>query len=165
MVIANNGFQDHEFWITFQVLNNAWFNLTIAAWKRWDCVWVFWSKTIADEEIFFVEPEKYDMIVFIWWGWAYTQYFHDKDYLRLAKWAKKIWAICIAPMIVSESGVFNWKTVTWRDSWNVQKNFIESNWASWSDWPVVVCGNIVTWNWPDAAELFAQKCVELINNE
>lgn len=165
MVIANNGFQDHEYWISFQVFHDAWFDITVAAGNKWNCIWVFGTKTLADEEIFFVDPHKYDMTVFVWWWWAYSQYFHDEEYLRLAKNSRKIWAICIAPMIVSESGVFNWKTVTgWDQGW-VQRSFIEKNWWIWSDDSVVVCGNIVTGNWPDAAEDFAKKCVEIINNE
>lgn len=164
MVVANSGFQDHEFWISFQVFHDAGIDITIAAGKKWDCVWVFGAKTVADVDIFLADASKYDMVVFIGGGWAYVQYFHDHFYLKLAKNAKKIWAICIAPMIVSESGVFNGKTVTWWDQAWVQKTFIEKNWWIWSDDSVVVCGNIVTWNGPDVAEEFAKKCVELINN-
>jgi len=165
MVIANNGFQDHEFWISFQVFHDAWIDVTVAAGKKWECTWVFGSKTVADTDIFLADASKYDMVVFIWWWGAYTQYLHDHFYLKLAKNAKKIGAICIAPMLVSESGVFNGKTVTGWDQGGMQRSFVESNGGFWSEDSVVVCGNIVTWNWPDAAEEFAKKCVELINNE
>lgn len=165
MVIANNGFQDHEFWISFQVFHDAWIDVTVAAGKKWECTWVFGSKTVADTDIFLADASKYDMVVFIWWWGAYTQYLHDHFYLKLAKNAKKIGAICIAPMLVSESGVFNGKTVTGWDQGGMQRSFVESNGGFWSDDSVVVCGNIVTWNGPDAAEEFAKKCVELINNE
>lgn len=164
MVIANDWFQDYEFWISFAVFHDAGFDITIAAGDKWECRGVFWARTVADVDLFFADATKYDMVVFIWWGWAYAQYFHDKAYLKLAKEAKKVWAICIAPMIVSESGIFNWKTVTWRDQDGVQKWFIEKNGWFWSDDSVVVCWTIVTWNWPDAAEEFAKKCVEVINN-
>jgi putative intracellular protease/amidase len=165
MVIANSGFQDHEFGISFQVFHDAWIDVTVAAGKKWECIWVFGLKTVADVDIFLADASKYDMVVFIGGWWAYTQYLHDHFYLKLARNAKKIWAICIAPMLVSESGVFNGKTVTWWDQWWLQQRFVESNGAFWSDDPVVVCGNVVTGNWPDAAEEFAKKCVELINNE
>lgn len=164
MVIANNGFQDHEYGKTFQIFQEAWLDITVAAENKWICVWVFWIKTTAEKELFLVKPTKYDMTVFIWWWWAYTQYFHDKNYLKIASESTKIWAICVAPMIVSESWIFNGKTVTWWDQWWVQRTFIEKHWWIWSDENVVVCGNIVTWNWPDVAELFAKKCLEIINN-
>ena len=162
MVIANNGFQDHEFGISFQVFHDAGLDITIAAEHEWECVWVFGLKTTADVTIPMADAKKFDMVVFIGWWWAYAQYFHDHFYLKLAREAKKIWAICIAPMIVSESGRFNWKTVTWWDQWWVQRSFIEKNWWFWSDESVVVCGDIVTWNGPDVAEEFAKKCVEVI---
>ena len=163
MVIANNGFQDYEFWIPFDMLNEAWVKVVIAAGKKWECVGVFGSKTIADKELDKVNWLEYDMVLFIGGGWAYSQYFHDKEYLRIAKEAKKIWAICITPMILSESGLFNGKNVTWWDQNGVQKKFIQDNWGFWVDKDVVVSGNIVTATGPDVAEEFARKCLELIN--
>ena len=71
-----------------------------------------------------VHGDKFEMVIYIWWGWALTQYLHNDDYLRISHEAKKLWAICIAPMVVSESGVFNWKIVTsWDDEW-LQRKFI-----------------------------------------
>jgi len=163
MVIANNGFQDYEFWIPFDMLNEAWVKVVIAAGKKWECVGVFGSKTIADKELDKVNWLEYDMVLFIGGGWAYSQYFHDKEYLRIAKESKKIWAICITPMILSESGLFNGKNVTWWNQNGVQKKFIQDNWGFWVDKDVVVSGNIVTATGPDVAEEFARKCLELVN--
>ncbi len=105
------------------------------------------------------------MIIYIWWWGCLTQYLHDEDYLRISQEAKKIWAICIAPMVVSESWVFNWKIVTsWDDEW-LQQNFIESYWGVWKDTEVVRYWNIVTANWPEAAEVFGKECVRLLEEE
>ncbi|HKL43682.1 MAG TPA: DJ-1/PfpI family protein, partial [Candidatus Absconditabacterales bacterium] len=76
---------------------------------------------------------------------------------------KKIGAICITPMILSESGLFNGKNVTGWDQNGVQKKFIQDNGGFWVDKDVVVSGNIVTATGPDVAEEFARKCLELIN--
>lgn len=162
MVIANNGFQDYEFWIPFDVFNNAGLKITIAAWKKWECIGIFWSKTIADIELERVKGSDYDIVVFIWWWGAYAQYFHDKEYLRIAKEAKKIWSICIAPMILSEAWIFNGKNVTGWDQNGVQKKYIQSNGWFWVDKDVVVSGNVVTANGPDAAKEFAEKCLEMM---
>lgn len=165
IVIANNGFQDYEFWVLFDMLTHAWISVSIAAWKTWECIWVFGSKTVADIELEKVKWENYDMIIFIWWWGAYAQYFWNKEYLRVAKEAKKIWAICIAPMIISASWVFNGKTVTsWDQNW-VQKKFIQNNWGFWVDKNVVVSGNIITANGPESAKEFAEKCLELIRKD
>jgi len=160
MVIANNGFQDYEFWIPFDMLNNAWVDVVVWAGRKWECVGVFGSKTIADIELEQISGANYDMVLFIWWWWAYSQYFHNKDYLRIARESKKIWAICVAPMILSESGIFNGKNVTGWDQNGVQKRFIQENWWFWVDRDVVISGNIVTANGPGAAEEFARKCLE-----
>lgn len=162
MIIANNWFQDYEFGVPFDIFHNAWIDITVWAGKKWECVWVFWSKTVADLDLDGVIASEYDMVIFVWWWWAYSQYFHDEKYLKIAKKANKIWAICIAPMILSESGIFIGKSVTsWDKNW-VQKKFIQDNWWFWVDKNVVVSGNIVTANGPDAAAEFANKCLELI---
>ncbi len=162
MVIANNGFQDYEFWTPFDMFNNAGLKITIAAWRKWECIGIFWSKTIADKELTQIRWWDYDMVVFIWGGGAFTQYLHDEEYLRIAKEAKKIWAICIAPMILSESGIFNGQNVTGWNQNDVQKKIIQENGGFWVDGDVVVCKNIVTANGPDAAMEFAEKCLEMI---
>ncbi len=164
MIIANNWFQDYEFGIPFDFFHHKWVKITIWAGRKSECVGVFWSKTIADKELEKIYGWDYDMVIFIGGGWAYSQYFHDKDYLRIAKEAKKLWAICIAPMILSESWIFNGKNVTGWDQNGVQKKFIQDNWGFWVDKDVVISGNIVTANGPDAAQEFAEKCLEIMKN-
>lgn len=161
-VIANNGFQDYEFAVPYDYFIENNIEVTISAEKQWECVGVFGSKTYADKEISEIDPTKYDMLIFIGWWWAYTQYFGNKDYLNLSKKAKKIGAICIAPMILSDSGVFYGKKVTGRDQWNIQKNYIQKNGWSFVEKPVVLCDNIVTADGPESANLFAMKCLDLL---
>ncbi len=162
MVVANNWFQDTEFSDPYDVFKSRWFDVTICAWNKWECVWVFGKRIQADIDINEAVLQDFDMFVFIWWWWAYSQYFWDKTYLNLAQKATKLWAICITPMILSDSWIFNWVKVTWRDQNNVQKNFITKNWWIFLDQDVVVCGNIVTANWPLVAWEFAEKCVSLL---
>lgn len=161
-VIANNGFQDYEFGIPYDYFVQSGITPTIAAGKLWSCHWVFGTKTHADKEIHDIKPSEYDMIIFIWWWGAYTQYFGNEDYLKLARWAKKIGAICIAPMIISDTGIFLGKKVTGRDQGNVQKNYIKKNWWIFVEESVVVCDNVVTGDGPDSASLFAMKCLDLL---
>ena len=132
MIVANNGFQDHEFSATYEALQEANAQVTIAAWRKWQCVWVFGLRIEA----------------------AYS--------LDVAQEAKKLWAICIAPMVVSESGVFNWKIVTSRDDEWLQRKFIEWYGGAWQDDPVIRYGNIITANGPEAAEMFGKECVKLL---
>ena len=161
-VIANNGFQDYEFATPYEYMLKNEIAITIAAGKTGECIWVFGTKTHADVEIHDVKPKDYDMIIFIWWGGAYTQYFRDEEYLKLGREAKKIGAICIAPMILADAGILYGKKVTGRDQWKVQKNYIKKNWWIFVQEQVVVCDNIVTADGPDAASLFAMKCLDLL---
>ena len=162
IIIANNGFQDHEFSATYEALQEANAQITIAAWRKGMCVWVFGQKADATYSLSEIHGDKFEMVIYIGWGWCLTQYLHDNNYLRIAQEAKKLWAICIAPMVVSESGVFNGKIVTSRDDEWLQQNFIESYGWVWKDEMVIRYGNIVTANWPEAAEMFGKECVKLL---
>ena len=102
IVIANNGFQDYEFWVPFDMLTHAWISVSIAAWKIWECIWVFGSRTVADIELEKVKWENYDMIIFIWWWELMLNIFEIKSISELPK-KQKLWAICITPMILSAS--------------------------------------------------------------
>ena len=165
MIIANNGFQDHEFSATYEALLDANAQITIAAWRKGQCVWVFGQKVEAAYELSEIKWDKFEMVIFIWWWGCLTQYLHDWDYLRIAQEAKKLWAICIAPMVVSESGVFNWKIVTSRDDEWLQQKFIENYGGVWKDEMVIRYGNIVTANGPEAAEMFGKECVKLLEDD
>jgi 4-methyl-5(b-hydroxyethyl)-thiazole monophosphate biosynthesis len=127
-------------------------------------VWVFWLRIDAAYSLNEIHGDKFEMVIYIWWWGCLTQYLHDTDYLRIAKEAKKLWAICIAPMVVSESGVFNWKIVTSRDDEWLQQNFIENYGGVRKDEWVIRYGNIVTANGPEAAELFGNECVKLLED-
>lgn len=162
MIIANNGFQDHEFSATYEALQEAGAQIMVAAWRKGQCVWVFWQKIEALYELNEVKWSNFELVIYIWWGGCLTQYLHDDDYLRIAKEANKLWAICIAPMVVSESWVFNWKIVTSRDDEWLQKRFIENYGWVWKDEPVIRYWNIVTANWPESAEMFGKECVKLL---
>ncbi len=162
IIVANNWFQDHEFSATYEALQEANAQITIAAWRKGQCVWIFGQKIEAAYSLNEVTGDKFEMVIFIWWGGCLTQYLHDKNYLRIAQEAKKLWAICIAPMVLSESGVFNWKIVTSRDDEWLQQNFIENYGGVWKDEMVIRYGNIVTANWPEAAEMFGAECVKLL---
>ena len=72
-------------------------------------------------------------------------------------------AICIAPYILSETGIFEWKEVTWWDDWvRTQITHIEKSWAIFKDEDVVQDWKIITANWPESATKFARKIVDFL---
>lgn len=164
-IVANNWYQDTEFWTTYKTLTAQWHNCEIASWKWWWCGWVFWTEIEDSKKIEDVNALDYDLLVFIWWGWAERQYHDNEKYLELAKSWKAVAAICIAPTILSYSWLFNWKEVTGRDNWEkTQIKQIEMNWWIFKYEEVVQDWKIITANWLEAATKFARKIVDFLKN-
>lgn len=164
-IVANNWFQDNEFWIPYKTLTAQWHECEIASWKWWYCRWVFWKEIENTKRLDEVNAIDYDLLVFVGWWWAENQYFNDEVYLSLAKQWKAIAAICIAPTILSYSGIFNWKEVTWWDDWEkTQISQIEKNWGIFKYEEVTQDWKIITANWPEAATKFAWKLVDFLNH-
>jgi putative intracellular protease/amidase len=163
MVIANKWFQDYEYGIPRNCFEDAWFKITVAAGVQWECVWAFGAKVKSDMSLSQADAQDYDMVVFVWGWWAYAQYFKDPEYLRLAKTAKSIWAICIAPTLISDAGVLSGKKCTGRDDGEYsQISYITANGWIYQPYDVVQDWNIITANGPWAAHEFAQKIVKFL---
>ena len=159
-IVANQDFQDFEYRIPREIIENEWFEINVAAENKWTCIGVFWHETTATISLKDVDWKDYDAIVFVWGGWALKQYKDHKDYLRIAWEAKILAAICIAPSIISDSWIFEDRYVTGRDDENeTWKNYIENNWAFFKKQNIVVDDNIITANWPQSAEAFAREIV------
>ena len=103
------------------------------------------------------------MVVFVGGGGAYNQYYKNPDYLELAKKAKSIAAICIAPTLLSDSGLFVGKQVTGRDDgfWT-QITYLKNQGAIYKDQPVVQDWNLITANGPQAAPQFARMITDYL---
>ncbi len=83
------------------------------------------------------------------------------EVLNVVRGAKKIAGICLGPMALAKAGVLNGKKATVFETAESKKLFRE-NGAIFSGEDVVVDGNIVTANGPNAAEEFGQALVELL---
>ena len=113
-----------------------------------------------------VNAEEYDMLVFVGGGGAYDQYYKNSDYLELAKKTKSIAAICIAPTLLSDSGLFVGKQVTGRDDgfWT-QITYLKNQGAIYKDQPVVQDWNLITANGPQAAPQFAWMIADYLQEK
>ena len=114
-VIANKNFQDFEYRIPREILEENKHQIIVCAENIWLCKGVFWHETTATISLKDAKWEDYDAIVFVGGGGALRQYQNHPDYLRLSTEAKLLCAICIAPSLVSDSGIFKGKQVTGRD--------------------------------------------------
>ncbi|AHB41427.1 ThiJ/PfpI protein [candidate division SR1 bacterium RAAC1_SR1_1] len=157
-VIANKKFQDFEYRIPREILENEGHQITICAEHTGLCVGVFDHETTATIALKEAKGADYDAIIFVGGGGALRQYQNHPEYLRLATEAKLLCAICIAPSIVSDSGVFKGKQVTGRDdeegTW---QQYIENNGGIFIKKNVVVDENIITANGPQSATAFGNE--------
>lgn len=157
-VIANKKFQDFEYRIPREILENEGHQITVCAEQTGLCIGAFDHETSATITLKDAKGTDYDAVIFIGGGWALRQYQNHPEYLRLASEAKLLGAICIAPSLISDSGLFQWKQVTGRDDeeWTWQQ-YIENNWWIFVKKNVVVDGNIITANGPQSAESFGKE--------
>lgn len=114
-IVANIGFQDDEFGIPFMILSEQGYQCDVASGFGGKCRGVFMKSIEKSLKFSEVNPENYDMLVFVGGGGAYEQYYQDEDYLALTQNAKAIAAICIAPTLLSDAGIYQGKQVTGRD--------------------------------------------------
>ncbi|HCB51289.1 TPA: hypothetical protein DEP21_01765 [Patescibacteria group bacterium] len=162
-VISNKNFQDFEYRIPREILDNEEYNISVCAENTGLCEGVFGHETTATIALKDAKGENYDAVVFVGGGGALRQYQNHPEYLRLATEAKLLCAICIAPSLVSDSGVFKDKQVTGRDDEEeTRKNYIENNGATFIKKNVVVDGNIITANGPQSAEAFGREIVHAL---
>lgn len=114
-VVANVGFQDYEFAVPYEALKSAGYEVEIASGRGGKCRGVFMKSIDTSKKLAEIDAKNYDLVVFAGGGGAYEQYYLDSEYLQLGKDATAVAAICIAPSLLSDSGIYQGKTVTGRD--------------------------------------------------
>lgn len=164
-IIANFGFQDEEFSIPFDILTAQGHQCEVASWMWGKCRGVFFKTIEKSLSLDEVQIFDYDLLVFVGGGGAYEEYFQHAKYLQLAREAKAVAAICIAPTLLSDAGIYQGKQVTGRDDgfWT-QIHYLEKNGALFRDEEVVQDWNLITANGPAAATKFAWAIVEYLDN-
>jgi len=162
-IIANAGFQDEEFWIPYRVLSEQRHHCEFASWKGGKCRGSFGTtieKSLTFEE---VQAYEYAMLIFVGWSGAYKEYFQNEKYLNLARKAKAIAAICIAPTLLSDSGLLKGKQATgWDDGFWTQIKYLQQNGAIFKDEEVVQNWTLITANGPAAATKFARTIADYL---
>lgn len=163
IVIAKQGFQDHEYAGTKAGLKNADFEITVASTEAGVCTGKFNGTVEADIAIRDARAEDFDRVAFIG-GPGARALSDDPDAQRLAKDAmscRAIGAICIAPLILAKAGVLAGKKATVWNEDNLQDNVLREHGAIYTGDTVTVDGNLVTGNGPDAAEEFGRTLASL----
>ncbi len=165
LIIAQNGFQDDEYKLPKGIFEAADFDVVTVSKHPGECLGKFGTRTTASLSIDDVDVAEFAAIVFVG-GPGAVNFQHDVQAHLTAQEAinqeKVLAAICIAPTILAYAGVLDGKKATVWNGDQRTSNILEQQGATYQNEHVVVDGNIVTADGPEAAAAFAQKIVELL---
>lgn len=164
VIIAPEGYQDHEFEGTCSSLRDASFEITVGSREAGECHGKLGGTVQADIALRDIDVLQYNRIAFIG-GPGAKAYDADPDALRIVREAfaakKPLGAICIAPRILASAGVLKGKRAT---VWNLdgqQGSFLEEHGAQYVPESVVSDGMIVTADGPVVAAEFGKALASL----
>ncbi len=169
IVIAPNGFQDYEYGKTKEVLEQSGIETVTGSKTLGKCRGAFGAETEAELSLGEVDASRFDGIAIIGGSGCLQAFSEDSEIIELIKnfssQNKVTAAICIAPVLLAQSGILDGKKATVWNGDGGQAPRIEKYGAKFVDESVVVDGNIVTANRPKAAEEFGVKIVNLLKAE
>ena len=165
IILAQQGFQDHEYEGTRKGLVDAGFSIVIGSKKKGECTGKFGGRVDATVALKDVKVTDYDRIGFIG-GPGAAAYASDHEALKIANDTVRanipLGAICIAPTILAKARVLeNRKATVWDDGQRTQINMLEDMGVIYTGDTVTVDGLIVTGNGPEAAEEFGRAFARL----
>jgi len=162
MIIAPKDFRDEEYFIPKEKFEKSGFSVITASAEKGKCLGKLGGTANASMSLNEINTDDYDAVVFVGGGGS-SVYFDDKKAHDIAKSfyrsGKVTSAICIAPMILVNSGVLTGKKGTVFPS---EIDNMKNGGVIYTGKDVEVDGTIVTANGPAAAGAFAGKIIELL---
>ncbi len=164
LIIAQHGFQDHEYSETKAVLEKNNIHCITASIERRTADGKFGALIMPEISVKEAKVQDYDVIVLIGGPGAPVLADHLEviSFLKLARLkGKNLAAICIAPIILAKAGLLeNKKATVFPDPEAIE--FLKKSKAIYIDSDVVVDKQLVTANGPKAAKEFAEKIVAML---
>ena len=167
IIIAPKGFQDHEYAIPKEILEKGGFEVATASVKRGECRGAFGARVQAGYAINEADADEYEAVVIIGGQGCPAAYFNNEKIFKLLQdfyeKGKITAAICIAPVVLAQSGILkNKKATVWNED-GKWKPELEKYGAIYADEDVVVDGNVITANGPGTAKKFGRELVKKLN--
>lgn len=168
MVIAFNDFKDEEYFIPRKIFEDEGIKIKVVSNKSGIARGIEGGEVKVDVKLDELNVSEFDAVVFIG-GPGALDSLDNEDSYKIAKDAisqdKILAAICISPVIFAKSGALEGKKATvWTGSLDKQpKKVLEDKGAEYSDKDVVMDGNIITANGPEAAEKFGQEIIHMLS--
>ncbi len=160
MIIAFQDFRDEEYFIPKGIFISKGFLVETFSSKKGDALGSYGGVVKVEKTIEELNVNDFDIIIFVGGNGA-VSYSENKIAHKIAKGAKTLGAICIAPIILAKAGVLKGKKATVFSS-EMDKSAIkilEKEGAEYEPKEVVVDGNIITANGSKAARNFAEAVV------
>ena len=170
LIIAYRDFQDREYSITKEVLENGGIKVKTAASQKGTAEGAAGLKVAVGLLVAEVNPADFDAVVFIGGGGASDYLDNEISYKLIRETIRQnkiLAAICIAPVILAKAGVLKGKKATvWSSTVPICKEpikILEENGAEFIDKNVVSDGKIITANGPAAAKEFGESILKILN--
>lgn len=169
-IIAFKGFQDHEYSTTRRILETKGAKVDVASSSLGKATGKLGEQQVEiNLTINEINLTNYDAVIFIG-GPGALEYVDNSQAHTIAQEAIKenkiLAAICIAPEILAKAGVLKGKKATvWSSIIDRSPiEVLENAGANYVDEEVVVDGNIITANGPNAAEKFAREILKSLSS-
>jgi len=165
LVIAQQGFQDHEYSEPKKTLENAGIETKTASKTTSQALGKLGTRVKPDLTLAQAQANDYDAIIFIG-GPGAANYFNDEQALKLARESQKngkiTAAICIAPSILANAGLLKGKRAT---SWPSESENLRAKGAEYTGENVTRDGLVITASGPHAAREFGQTILNTLKEK
>ncbi len=169
MVVSFDDFRDEEYFIPKEIFEQAGFEVETTSLQKGIAKGILGGEAVIDLIVEDVQVIKYEAVVFCG-GSGMAEKLDNEMFQSLAKDFNKenklITAICVAPALLAKAGILKDKEATvWSSALN--KDYIEilkEKGAIYKDESVVISGQVVTANGPEAAKKFGETIIRLLKN-
>lgn len=164
MIIAPNRFRDEELLIPKKIFEQKGAQVTVASLRTGTAIGKLGAKIEVKTSIHDIDIKDFDAVVFVGGGGVEEYGLHLNSVIHeLVRKARSLdyvtAAICIAPMILAESGILKGKNVTTFPS---SEDYVRERGGNITHELVSVDGKIVTGVGPEAAEKFGETVLQII---
>ena len=167
MIIAPKDFRDEEYIFPKDIFQDKGIEVLTFSSKKGEAIGTYGGVVRVDSALGDLKAANFAAVVFIG-GSGAVNYMQNDVCHKIAKdtveKGKVLGAICIAPTILAKAGVLkDKKAVVWSSETDKSAvKILKQEGADFQARPVVVDGNIVTAEGPQAARRFAEEIVKLL---
>ena len=169
MAVSFDDFRDEEYFIPKEIFEQAGFEVETTSLQKGIAKGILGGEAVIDLIVEDVQVIKYEAVVFCG-GSGMAEKLDNEVFQNLAKDFNKenklITAICVAPALLAKAGILKDKEATvWSSALN--KDYIEilkEKGTTYKDESVVISGQVVTANGPEAAKKFGETIIRLLKN-